>query len=72
MLIHEVTKDWRYIPTGWTFKFGGVELEALPSGQDDLVIYLDEKDIRKKALYAPFDEYNPFKNYGPEDMGHFF
>lgn len=71
-IIQEVIKDWRYIPTGWTFKFGRVELEALPSGQDDLVVFLDEQDIRKKALYAPFDEYNPYKTYGPENMGHLF
>jgi len=57
---------------GWKPEFDGVELELLKSGSDQLVVFLDEQDIRKKALYAPFDEYNPYKTYGPENMGHFF
>jgi hypothetical protein len=69
-LINEITKDWRYIPLGWTFKFSRVELE--PSDHDDLVIFLDGNDSRKKAIYAPFNKYNPHDTYDRDHIGVFY
>jgi hypothetical protein len=69
-LTKEITKDWRYIPLGWTFKFSRVELE--PSDHDELVIFLDDNDSRKKAIYAPFNEYNPHDTYDRDHMGSFY
>ena len=74
-LIRETTKDWSYLPTGWTFKFGGVGLEASPSDKDELVVIIDGEnsiDSRQKALYAPFNEYSPYEIYDHEHLGRFY
>ncbi len=72
-LIKETIKDWLYIPTGWKFnKFSRIVLEASHSRRDELVVLLDDKDSREKALYAPFDRYDKYDKYDPEHMGHFY
>lgn len=74
-LIRETTKDWSHLPTGWTFKFGGVELEASPSDKNELAVILDGEnsiDSRQKALYAPFNEYSPYETYDREHLGRFY
>lgn len=68
-LLRETTNDWRYLPTGWTFRFVGVELAPSRSSRDELVVFIDGNDSRKKALYAPFSEYNPNDMYDPEHLG---
>ncbi|MGZ5561560.1 MAG: hypothetical protein ACXWER_03520, partial [Halobacteriota archaeon] len=70
--INEITKDWRYLPTGWRFKFDRVELEVSSSGHDELAVFIDGNDSRKKALYAPFSEYNPYEAYDREHIGRFY
>lgn len=71
-VINEMTNDWRYLPTRWTFKFDGVELKPSSLGKDELVVFLDDNDSRKKALYAPFNEYDPYMTYDREHVGRFY
>jgi len=70
--IKEITKDWRYLPTGWRPTFDGVDLKPSSSDHDELVVFLDGNDSRKKALYAPFSEYNPYDTYDQEHLGRFY
>jgi hypothetical protein len=70
--IKEITKDWRYLPTGWRPKFDGVDLKPSSSDHDELVVFLDGNDSRKKALYAQFSEYNPYDTYDQEHLGRFY
>jgi hypothetical protein len=70
--INEITKDWRYLPTGWKPKFDRVEIKPSRSDHDELAVFIDGNDSRKKALYAPFSEYNPHDTFGPERLGRFY
>jgi hypothetical protein len=71
-LIIETTKDWRYLPTGWRFKFDRVELKPSSSDHDELAVFIDGNDSRKKAFYAPFSEYDPYEKYDREHIGRFY
>jgi hypothetical protein len=56
-------RDWKLIPTRWTFT---LETELEDALRDELVFILDGVDSREKAMYAPFDEYKPGVHYDPE------
>jgi hypothetical protein len=43
-----------------------------PSLHDELAVFLDGNDSRKKALYAPFGEYNPYDTYDREHVGRLY
>lgn len=47
----------------WTFTLHDVVLEE--ADRDELVFLLDGMDSRKKAMYAPFNEYDPLVKYDP-------
>ena len=68
-LRNEITKDWRYVPAGWKFKFTRVEVEPTSKERAELIILLDGNDSRQKALYAPFNEYSPYETYAPKHKG---
>lgn len=70
--INEITKDWRYLPVGWTFKYDSVELKPSSSDLDELSVFIDGKDSRKKAAYDPFRQYNKFDKYDCEHLGRFY
>jgi hypothetical protein len=46
---------------------GGIDCIASKSDHDELLVFLDGTDSRKKALYAPFGYYSPTASYGPDD-----
>jgi len=67
-----MTQNWQYVPIGWRFNFDRVEPEPTSNGRDELVAFLDDRDIRKKALYDPFGTYNPYATHYPDHMGLFY
>ena len=46
---------------------GDIDCQASPLDHDELLVFLDGTDSRKKAFYAPFDCYSPTATYGPDD-----
>lgn len=52
--------------TAFEFRRGEIRLKPSRSDNDELEVCLDGKDSRKKALYAPFDRYNPSRKYEPQ------
>ncbi len=49
-----------------------VDLKPSSSDHDELVVFLDGKDSRKKALYAPFSEYKSYDTYDKEHLERFY
>lgn len=45
------------------FKLGDTDVEPSHSDRDELIVLLNGIDSRRKALYAPFDRYNPSRKY---------
>ncbi len=67
----EMTQNRQYVPIGWRLNFDRVEPEPTSNGRGKLVVFLDDRDIRKKALYDPFGTYNPYATHYPDHMGPF-
>jgi hypothetical protein len=44
-----------------------IDCETSHLDHDDLLVFFDGTDSRKKAFYAPFDYYSPTATYGPDD-----
>jgi hypothetical protein len=39
---------------------GGIDCKASRLDHDEVLVFLDGTDSRKKAFYAPFDYYDPY------------
>jgi len=51
---------------------GETALVPTQSVHDKIAIFLDGNDSRKKALYAPVDQYDEHETYSPQHVGRFY
>jgi hypothetical protein len=66
--IHGIIPELSDFPWAYELELKDIDCETSHLNHDDLLVFFDGTDSRKKALYAPFDHYNPFVQYGPAHL----
>jgi hypothetical protein len=65
--IHGTIPELSSFPKAYQLELKDIDCEPSHLDHDELLVFFDGTDSRKKAFYAPFDYYSPTAIYGPDD-----